>query len=146
MTRPADVTWVRGQVSDPDGTPIAGATVYCHAYYHGGIRMYSETYVTTTGDDGRYRFEGQPGLSSFEGTVIAHTDGRPPAVRQFRLRGKHDGQLGREVPASDVVRDLVLASGGYDAEVLALSHDGQPLPDVAVELAHPAFGGVLNRG
>lgn len=78
--RDRTVPWVEGTVRDEQGRPLAGATVYVHVEYQGGLRAYSDFKKTTADAEGRYRFEGplHPGMGTF--SVLVAAKGRAPTI------------------------------------------------------------------
>jgi protocatechuate 3,4-dioxygenase beta subunit len=77
------VPWVKGLLTDTAGRPLANATVYCVATYHGGIRMIEEVEHATSDDRGHYAISGAGGQPLFSATVVAAAPGHAPAWGYF---------------------------------------------------------------
>ncbi len=133
--RPAEavVTWAEGTVRDAQGRPIAGATVYAAAIYHGGLRMYEQAAAATTDATGHYAIRGKGGLSMFSATLVAAAPGHPPAFDAVTLPSPGYAELpeGATQPATQFptppapTRDFVLADHGGGLDVVA-AVDGRP--------------------
>lgn len=78
--REKTVSWVEGTIRDERGRPLAGATVFLHVRYHGGIRMHSDVKKAATDAGGRYRFEGPLYTSMGTLALLVTAQGRPSVV------------------------------------------------------------------
>jgi hypothetical protein len=124
--RPGSVVWAAGTVRDEAGRPVAGATVFALAGFQGGIRSIERIEWAATDAKGRWEITGPGGQSAFGGFLIAHHEGRPPAVAPL------------PVPPAGGDCDLVLPGRGGSLEV-AVEADGKPLANVAVQIT-PELG------
>ena len=130
------IAWVRGTVRDEAGAPIAGAKVYAHATYHGGLRMEGLLRTAIANEQGEYAIHGPGGLSFFSASLVTHVPGRPPALSWFDFPDTfHFDPLFDPPPPNprwaDI--DLVVPSHGGAIEVLVMK-DGRPLPSASVAL------------
>ncbi len=121
-----EVVWVEGTVRDERGRVVAGADVYARAEFYGGMRMVEQLRKTTTDDGGHYEVRGPKQSMIGPPTLIAHTEGRPPAL----AFGPSPAAEGR---ASKVDLTLADASWGGSARVTVLK-DGEPMADANVGL------------
>lgn len=131
------VTWAAGTVRDPAGRPVAGATVWGYATYHGGIRMYEAVRSTTTDAAGQYDLTGDGGLNLFSAALVAHRPGRPPAWAwvQPPPADPPAGFVGPPALPRPPTVDLVLPAAGGRLEV-TIERDGMPAAGVPVTVAN----------
>lgn len=141
--RPAqsETAWVTGKVSDDEGRPIAGATVYAAAIYDGGVRSYEEARAATTDEQGLYTIRGPAGQSAFSATIVAFAKGKPPALGWIALPSPPYSEIpaGATQPAEPFPtpptphRDFVLSSKGGRLDVAVLQY-GTPARGATVAL------------
>ncbi|HEX8199896.1 MAG TPA: carboxypeptidase regulatory-like domain-containing protein, partial [Isosphaeraceae bacterium] len=123
--RPEDIPWLEGTVRDEAGRPVAGADVFVHTSYHGGIRMYEDVRTATSDARGHYRIAGPVWEYMETLTVIVRAAGRPPVVAYAPTPSRSGG------PPRTL--DLTLAPEGGAVRVTVLK-DGRPLPGAGVRL------------
>ncbi len=124
--KPEEVTWIEGTTRDAAGRPVAKAEVFVRTGYHGGIRMYEEVRKTTSDDRGHYEIRGPVRNFVEPLIVVAHVEGRPPAVATAPGRSARNDRA--------AALDLTFADRGGSARVAVLK-EGRPLAGAGVGLA-----------
>ena len=120
------MTILEGTVRDEQGRAESGANVYARAAFDGGMRMAEWIDATTTDGQGRYRLLGARMRMMDSPVVIAHAEGRPPAMGYAPPPGD-DGR-----PAA---LDLTLPDAGRGGSVrVTVLRDGEPLAGANVSL------------
>ena len=124
--KPEEATWVEGTLRDAAGRPVAKAEVFVRTGYHGGIRMYEDVRKTTSDDRGHYEIRGPVRGFVEPLTVVAHVEGRPPAVATAPGRSERNDRA--------AALDLTFADRGGSARVAVLK-EGRPLAGAGVGLS-----------
>jgi hypothetical protein len=126
------VTWAAGTVRDEADRPVANATVWAFAVYHGGIRMYENVKQTTTDAAGRYEIKGDGGLVMFSASLVAHVPGKPPAWAWIQEPFERvSAPIGTLPPAPTVDLVIPARSGRLDVTVVWA---GRPVAGAVVGL------------
>ena len=132
-----EVVWVQGTVRDESAQPIANASVFALATYHGGLRMYQETAKASTDAQGHYEIRGPGGQSMFSATLVAFVPGKPPVWDWPNFSAPEEKWIAADskpdappVPAPPT-DDLVIPSHGGALNVTVL-RDGHPAPGALV--------------
>src|SRR5262249_53213596 len=79
-----EVPLVEGTVRDEQGRGVPGVDVYAHIWLCGGHDEFETIQAAMTDERGRYQVRGTR-RQMIAATVVAHAEGRPPALRFGRL-------------------------------------------------------------
>jgi RNA polymerase sigma factor (sigma-70 family) len=121
---------VRGRVLDPDGKPLAGATL---SVWSGVAKKEAPRARETTGKDGRFRIMVRRSDLQDRAILVASGAGHGPDWTE----------LPRSIPAGrEVTLRLIKDSVPIEGRILDL--EGRPVPDVTVEVQR--LGKVAGRG
>ena len=140
--RGKEIIWIEGTVRDEQGRGVSGARVFARVTHDAGMRWSELTQATTTDDRGRYQVRG-PWERMGTPRVIAHAEGRPPALAFAPLPGADGRPATLDLTLPDArrggsVRVTVLGKGKPWAGVSV----GLIPEDGALSLYGKWFGGV----
>ncbi len=130
---------IAGRVTDPAGSPVAGARVRALAALPASLLRER---TATTGADGRFRLEGLGGLRGRLGraggaTILATAAGFAPAWGEVGLAAP---------PGSEVPLEIVLSPGAALTVRVEDAETGEPIPGATVAYGIAAGPGTLTRG